>query len=189
MSAVIRWCASKPGRLLCSRRKARIIRPAPTRSTMDSPTSATSSAARPRPPPADPAAAALLQHLDEVHARGAQGGHEAEDQARADREQQREAEHARLDVDVAQQFGEAGRHDQREQAGSPEGERQARAASDEREQQVLGEELRRSGAGAPRRPRPAGPVPSAAPRPPPAAGWPRSRTRSTAQSSPLPPGR
>ena len=49
-SAVIRRCVSKPGRLLCSRRKPRIIRPAPTRSTIDSTTSATSSALRPAPP-------------------------------------------------------------------------------------------------------------------------------------------
>ena len=46
-----------------------------------------------------------------------------------------------VDVDVAQQLGEAGGDDQREQARPPEGEHEAEAASDEREQQVLGQEL------------------------------------------------
>ena len=117
------------------------MRPAPTSSTIDSATSATSSSAPAAPrPPLDPRAPSFRTSFRSTRdARSA--GSRPNTRLEATEIAERESEHARVDVDVAQQLREAGRHDEREEARAPERQCQAEAAADEREQQVLGEEL------------------------------------------------
>ncbi len=126
MSAVSRPSVSKPGRSRCSRRNPRSMRPAPTSSTIESETSTTSSAARPRrrPPPA-PADASLNTSLrSRREARSA--GIKPNTRLDATEIGQREAEHAPVDRQVAQQTREVRGHDEREEPHAPERERDAR---------------------------------------------------------------
>ncbi len=79
-------------------------------------------AASPLPRPPLAAAPAFLQDLVQVDARGPQRGQQAEDEARDDGDREREAQHARVDADVAQELREAGGHDEGEEPRAPEGE-------------------------------------------------------------------
>ncbi len=119
MSAVSRRRVSNPGRVLCSRRKPRIMRPAPTSSTIDNATSATSKRAAPPAATAARASAALLEDVVQVHARGPQRGQQAEDQARGDGDREREGQHARVESDLAEELRETDGNDQREEPGAP----------------------------------------------------------------------
>ena len=134
----------KPGRLLCSRRKPRIISPAPTSSTIDSETSATRSALRPRAArAARAAAAALLQHVVQVHARGPQRRDQAEHRLETTEIASANAEHARRrrGCGAAARESRSGTMSAKSRV-PPERQHQPETGADQGEHQVLGQELR-----------------------------------------------
>ena len=96
VSMVSTLCGSKPGATLCSAENVRISRPAPISSTIASAISAITSTPRTlfcrRP---EPAREPLSFSVELRSAREAcSAGHQAEEDAREEREQQGEAEHA-----------------------------------------------------------------------------------------------